>query len=81
MMWRFWSSAYVKHLEAEIGWLRDRAQAAQQRYEVAIAELVRLKTDGHANVAPRPIMADREEDVSRELADLRKDSEWAGVGQ
>ena len=80
MIWRFWSTAYVQHLEAEILWLRTREQAAQQRYEVATAELVRLRTEGQAHVAPRPLMAEREPDVDAELKTLQANSEWAGVG-
>jgi hypothetical protein len=80
VIWRFWSSAYVQHLEAEILYLRTAAQQAQQRYEVAIAALVALKTDGQANVAPRPLIAEREADVDAELKTLQANSEWAGVG-
>ena len=79
-MLRFWSTAYVQHLEAEIVWLRDHAQAAQQRWEVAVAELVRLQTGGNANVHPRPLMATKEQEVGQELRDLMGDAEFSQAG-
>ena len=80
MMFRFWSRAYVRHLEAEVEWLRTEAQKARQDAQIARAELVRIATAGQANVAPRPLMADREQDVTQELEALRQSPEWAQVG-
>lgn len=77
---RFWSSAYVQHLEAEIAWLRLERQKEAQRANIAVAELVRLKTDGHANVHPRPLMSDSEDALKKELAGLMGDAEFAQAG-
>jgi len=77
---RFWSSAYVQHLEAEIAWLRLERQKETQRANIAVAELVRLKTDGHAQVHPRPLIADSEEALRTELADLMGNAEYTQAG-
>lgn len=79
-MMRFWSTAYVTHLEAEIEWLRIERQKETQRANVAVAELVRLRTEGQANVHPTPLIADREVDVQKELTDLMGNSEFAQAG-
>lgn len=76
----FGRDPYIAHLLDEIAWLRTQAQAAQQRYEVAVAELVRLKTDGQANVAPRPLMVEREQDVGAEVQRMFADQEFAQAG-
>lgn len=81
MIWRFWSSAYVKHLEAEVGWLRTELQKQQQRAEDKANALVALKTQGQVVLAERPLIADREQAVQNEVAELLKNSEWAGVGE
>ena len=51
---RFWSRAYVLHLEDEITWLRARLDMERNRAEVAIDNLVsvRLVESGRAPVAP-----------------------------
>lgn len=77
----FWSRAFVRHLEAEIEWLKLQWAKADQRAAIAVAELVRLKTDGQAAVHPQPLQADREADLTRELTDLRQDAEWAKAGE
>lgn len=77
----FWSRAFVKHLEEEISWLRTERQKETHRANIAVAELVRLKTEGQANVHPTPLIADREQDLTRELSDLRQDPEWARAGE
>ena len=80
MIFAFWSRAYVRHLEEEIAWLRLESQKAQQRYEVATDQLVILRTGGQASVAPRPLMADKEEGIQKELASLMADTEFAQAG-
>ncbi|HJQ66981.1 MAG TPA: hypothetical protein VJ816_11410 [Gemmatimonadales bacterium] len=80
MIWRFWSSAYVRHLEAEIAWLRLERQKESQRANDAVAQLVFLKTDGQANVMPRPLIADREQDIAQDFSELQKNEEWAQSG-
>lgn len=81
-MIRFWSRAYVSHLEAEIEWLRQEKNKETFRANVAVAELVRLKTDGLANVHPRPMMPDTDpaQDVLQQLSELQSNAEFAGVG-
>lgn len=82
MIFRFWSSQYVQHLEAEIAWLRERTLAAEQKAAIAVAELVRLKTDGQANVHPRPLMPPHEPvDPMVEMQKLMQDSEFARAGE
>ena len=81
MVLRFWSSAFVRHLEEEIAWLRVEKQKETQRANIAVAELVRLKTDGQASVHPQPLLPDAAPaDLATELADLRRDPEWAQAG-
>ena len=79
-MFRFWSTAFVRHLEEEIAWLRVEKQKETQRANIAVAELVRLQTGGQANIHPTPLMAEREQDLTKELGDLRNDPEWATAG-
>lgn len=81
MMFRFWSAAYARHLEAEIAWLRVEMQKEKQRAADAVNALVALKTQGQVVLAERPLIADREKDVQTELADLMRDSEFSQVGQ
>ena len=81
MKWlRFWSRAYVLHLEDEITWLRDRLDMERNRAEIAIDNLVnvRLAESGRAPVTPMvqprdPAVEDAprtpEEAVRRLLAD------------
>jgi monomeric isocitrate dehydrogenase len=80
MMFRFWSSTLVRHLEDEIAWLRLERQKETQRANDAVAELVRLSTAGQANVQAHPLIADREQDLAKELTELQKDGEWSQVG-
>jgi hypothetical protein len=79
-MMRFWSNAYVKHLEGEILWLRLELQKQQQRAEDKANALVALRTQGQVTLAERPLIADREKDVETEIKDLMRDSEWSQVG-
>lgn len=81
MIWRFWSTAYVRHLEAEITWLRTEWQKEHQRAEDKANALVALRTQGQVALAERPLIADREKDVESEIKDLMRDSEWSQVGQ
>jgi hypothetical protein len=80
MFLRFWSTAYVQHLEAEIEYLRTERAKEAQRANIAVAELVRLKTDGHATIHPRPLMSDKEDDLRKELAGLMGDAEFSQAG-
>jgi len=80
MLIRFWSTAYVRHLEAEVTWLRLEMRRHEQRAADAVDQLVRVQTAHQAALPPRPLIADRERDVATELTDLLKDSEFAQVG-
>ncbi len=80
MIWRFWSTAYVQHLEAEIAYLRTERAKEAQRANIAVAELVRLKTDGHATIHPRPLMSDTEDALRTELAGLMDNAEFSQAG-
>jgi hypothetical protein len=53
-VFRFWSRAYVLHLEDEIQWLRGRLDMERQRAEIAIDNLVsvRIAAVGSAPVQP-----------------------------
>ena len=79
-MLTFWAQKYAEHLEAEIAWLRTEKQKAEQARDVAVAELVRLKTDGQAQVHPAPLIPDRLPEAPPSLAALERDPEWAQVG-
>ena len=82
MIWRFWSSAYVRHLEREIDWLRTEWQKEKQRGEDKSNALVALKTQGQVVLAERPLIADREQAAPTEMvADLLKNAEWASSGE
>ena len=81
MRFGFWSREYVRHLEGEIDWLKTQWAKSNQRADIAVAELVRLKTDGQASVHPQPLLPDAAPaDLATELADLRRDPEWAQAG-
>ena len=76
----FFRHAYVRHLEAEIVFLRTEMRRHEQRAADAVDQLVRLKTEGQAALPPRPLIADREKDVSAELQRVFADSEFSEVG-
>lgn len=80
MIFRFWSSQYVRHLEAEIQWLRVEMKRHEQRAEDAVSAMLALKTQGAVALPPRPLIADRERDVQQEIGDLLRDSEFSQVG-
>ena len=80
MMFRFWSSQYVRHLEAEIEFLRTEMRRHEQRAADAVNQLVILQTQGQASLPPRPLIADRERDVAQEVSELLRDSEFSQVG-
>lgn len=75
-----WSTAYARHLEAEILWLRTRAEVAEQKAAIAQAELVRLTTANQANVAPRPLFPTHEVPPVPDLDALARDPEWSEAG-
>ena len=81
-MMRFWSTAYTQHLEGEMAWLRIEMNRAQQRYEIATAELVRLRTDGHANVHPQPLIPPTLDDpkLRADLDAMTSNPDWAQAG-
>jgi hypothetical protein len=80
-MLRFWSTAYVQHLEAEIAWLRIEMQRHEQRAADAVDQLLRVATQGQAALPVRPLIADREPEVAQELRDLLANSEFAKAGE
>lgn len=80
MMFRFWSSVYVRHLEQEIDWLRVEMRKEKQRADDAVSAMLALQTQGQVALPPRPLIADKEKDVQRELADLMQNSEFMQVG-
>lgn len=80
MIWRFWSTAYVRHLESEIEWTRLQWAKADQRAQDAVSAMLALQTQGQVALPVRPLIADREKDVQREVEDLLKNSEWSQVG-
>ncbi len=80
MMFRFWSSAYVRHLEAEIDFLRTEMKRHEQRAADAVDQLLRVQTQGQAALPVRPLVADREPDLTKELGALQRDPEWAQAG-
>jgi len=81
MIWRFWSTAYVRHLEAEIEFLRTEMKRHEQRADDAVDQLLRDRTQGQVALPPRPLIADREPDLTKELTELRQDPEWARAGE
>ena len=80
MIFRFWSRQYVAHLEAEIAWLRLEAQKARQEKADAVDAMVRVKTGGRAGVPLRPLIADREKEVTNQIEDLFANPEFARAG-
>ena len=82
MIWRFWSSAYVRHLEAEIDFLRTEMKRHEQRAADAVDMLLRVQTQGQAALPVRPLIADREQDetVQKTLNDLMANTEFAQAG-
>lgn len=76
---RFWSRAYVLHLEDEILWLRQRLDMERNRAEVAIDNLVSVRVTAPvmSTVQPRnPAIETPEEIVGR----LHADPEFAEAG-
>ena len=80
MVWRFWSTAYVRHLEAEIDFLRTEMKRHEQRAADAVDMLLRVQTQGQAALPVRPLIADREPDVQKELSELMANTEFAQAG-
>ena len=81
MIWRFWSTAYVRHLEEEIHFLRTEMKRHEQRAADAVDQLLRTQTQGQAALPVRPLIPDREADPMRELTALRNEPEWAMAGE
>ena len=81
MTLRFWSSQYVRHLEAEIDWLRTEMRKEKQRADDAVSTMLALKTQGQVALPPRPLIADRERDVGQEVERLFADSEFSRSGE
>ena len=83
-MLRFWSSAYVRHLEEEIAWLRLEAQKAQQRYEVPervtagerTAELFKFVRSFKARGASEQMARFAVEVFNRDRCEPPKSDEW-----
>jgi hypothetical protein len=80
MMFRFWSSAYVRHLEAEITWLRTEMKRHEQRAADAVDQLLRVQTQHQAALPVRPLIADRESDATAEVEKLFADPDFAQAG-
>jgi hypothetical protein len=60
---RFWSRAYVLHLEDEILWLRKRLDMERNRAEVAIDNLVNVRLVEAGRVPVTPTVQPRDPDV------------------
>lgn len=76
-MFRFWSTRFVRHLEAEVEYLRGQAEHERQRAERAIDELLRVRVNVMGVTAPTP----REAEQAEAMVDkLLKDSEFAQTG-
>lgn len=80
MFLRFWSSAYVRHLEQEIEWLRLEMRKEKQRADDAVSTMLAVKTQGAAALPVRPLIASQEKDVQTEMETLLRDSEFSSVG-
>ena len=80
MIFRFWSTAYVRHLEDEIAFLRTEMKRHEQRAADAVDMLLRVQTQGQAALPVRPLIADREPDVQKELSELMANSEFSQAG-
>lgn len=77
---RFWSRAYMLHLEDEIIWLRARLDMERRRAELAIDELISTRVDRAVSVAqptrPTPAGMDPIEIIDR----LQRDPEFVEAG-
>jgi len=80
-IFRFWSSQYVRHLEAEILWLRTQAEKERQAKEEAVSAMVSVKTRGLVSLPVRPLIPDREREGTTQIEDLFKDPEFSRAGQ
>lgn len=67
-------------LEMELAYFKLQFEKERQRAELAVSQLLAMKTQGQATLPPQPLLADREKDVARDLSDLVRDSEWSQVG-
>ena len=79
-MLRFWSTAYVRHLEEEIHFLRTEMKRHEQRAADAVDQLLRTQTQGRAALPVRPLIPDREPDLTKELTELQSNPDWAHAG-
>jgi hypothetical protein len=77
-VFRFWSTKYVRHLEAEIEYLRAQMEHERQRAEIAIDTLLSVRVQVQGVTQPTP----REAQQAETLVDkLLKDAEFAQVGE
>jgi hypothetical protein len=70
----------IEILERQLAYFQLQFEKERQRAEVAVSALLAMKTQGQVQLPPMPLIADREQDVAREMSDLLKDSEFMQVG-
>ena len=76
-MFRFWSTKYVRHLEAEIEYLRGQVEHERQRAEIAIDTLLQVRVQAGPVTQPTP----REAAKANSLVDeILANPEFARVG-
>lgn len=82
---RFWSRAYVMHLEEEIAWLRDRLDMERHRAEVAIDNLINVRvaatTQAPVQAMQQPVKPEQSAEAMDALVRrLQADPEFANAG-
>lgn len=72
-------SDYVKHLEAEVEWYRDRLDHERQRAEIAVDALLALKVGAPPVRSPEPQARETLEQVAERLMGDREFNEAGGA--
>ena len=73
------STEFLRHLEAEIQWLKIELKHERQRAEVAVDQLLRLKAGAHP-VTPVETSPAREA-LQREVDELLNNPEFTQIGE